>query len=130
MNKKKKGQSAIELIIIFGVVLLFFVLFFTVIEMNQSEKNKENRDLLLQNVALDVRDEINIAAGASEGYSRNFTIPEKVYGMDYNIIITDTGDVYLYSQDYAVSFKASNVTGTVKKGTNTIRKENGEVYLN
>ncbi len=127
---KKRGQSGIEFIIVVGVVLLFFVIFFTAINLQQAQKNEQNKEALFQNIALDVRDEINIAAGSSNGYYREFEIPMNVYGKDYEINITPTGSVYLYSERFAVSFKASTVSGSIQKGLNVIRKENGTVYLN
>lgn len=126
----KKGQGAIEFMIIFGVILVFFVLFFAIIKGNHSDKNKEKIDTLLRNVALDLRDEINIAASASEGYTRNFTLPNNVLGNDYTVILTNFGDVYLTAEGYAVSYSASTINGQPVKGINQIRKEHGEVYLN
>jgi len=126
----KKAQGGIEFIIIFSFVLFFFVLFFTIIQSNQNEKNKENEDILFQNIALDVRDEINIAAGASDGYFREFEIPEKILGKDYEISVTNSGNVYLESESYATSFRSSKVNGILKKGTNNITKKDGEVFIN
>jgi hypothetical protein len=128
--KNQRGQSAIEFIIVLGVVLFFFVLFFGAIKISQGDKEKENRDMLFQNIALDVRDEINIASGASDGYYRDFTIPQNVLGTDYEINLTDIGYVYLKSERYAVSYKAVRINGDIQKGVNIIRKENGQVYLN
>lgn len=127
---QKRGQGAIEFTILLGVVLVFFILFFGVINLNRGQKAKENRDKLLQNLALDVRDEINIASGASEGYYREFVLPERVLGADYTVNVTDAGYVYLTSERYAVAFKASNVSGILVKGTNVIQKKNGTVVLN
>lgn len=126
----KKSQSAIEFIIIFGVILIFFVLFMGIIKGNQNDKIKENKEIVFQNIVLDVRDEINIAAGASEGYYREFDVPDNVYGEDYEINITEDYDLYLQSESYYVAFKTAEVNGTVKKGINKIKKENGTVYLN
>jgi hypothetical protein len=130
IKKRKKGQGAIEFIIILGVVMVFFVVFFAIIRGNQMQKYKDKEDKIFESIALDVRDEINIAAGASDGYHREFSIPDSVYGKDYSIVITDIGYIYLTSEKYAVSFKASKVNGTINKGMNIIRVENETVYLN
>lgn len=129
MQYIKRGQGGIEFIVILGFVLLFFVGIFAVIQSNRVEKEKQNEDVLLQNLALDVRDELNIAAEASEGYMRNFTVPPNVLGIDYDINVSD-GYVYLTSERYSVTYRCAQVNGNLIKGTNTIKKENGEVYLN
>jgi len=43
---KKRGQGAIEFIIIFAVVLVFFVTFFGIIQQQQNNKDKEKRERL------------------------------------------------------------------------------------
>ncbi|MBI3622880.1 class III signal peptide-containing protein [Candidatus Pacearchaeota archaeon] len=129
MRGQNKGQGAIEFMIIFGAVLFFFVLFFSVIQFNTSQKDKEKESLVAQSVVLDVQDEINLASEASDGYSRSFTIPDNILGKDYNINIT--GDrVYLEMEGFATSYKITNATGNLIKGTNLIRKESGVVYVN
>jgi len=128
-RKSKRGQSAVEFIIILSFVLFFFVLFFAVIRNNEAQKNKEKENLILQNIALDARDEINLAAQASEGYFREFKIPLNVLGTDYNIQIIDKR-VYVNASRFGVSYAVVSVNGILKKGVNNITKQNGEVYLN
>ena len=125
----RRSQGTIEFVVIFGAILFFFVLFFGIIQGNVSEKNREKERLVAQNVALDAQDEINLAAEASEGYFRSFSMPENILGNDYEINVTD-GRVYLKMGDFGVSYKAANVTGTLIKGVNIIKKQNGEVLIN
>jgi uncharacterized protein YpmB len=125
----KRGQSAIEFAVIFGFVLFFFIVFFAIIQENQSDKNKEKERLIIQNIALDVQDEINLAAGSSEGYYREFTIPQNILGKDYDIQIIGE-KVYANTSDFGVSYSVFEVQGNLVKGQNTIKKENEKVYLN
>lgn len=125
----KRAQSAIEFAVIFGFILFFFIAFFAVIQLNQSEKNKEKERLVIQNAALDVQDEINLAAESSDGYLREFKIPENILGKDYSITIIDN-NVYANTSNFGVSYNVFEVQGILKKGVNTIRKENETVYLN
>lgn len=125
----KKAQGTIEFVILFGVALLFFVMITAAIQIDQSKKNKEKERLLLQNVALDVQDEINLAAESSEGYARNFTIPLNIIGRDYEINLSN--DYVIANIDiYVLTYKIHNVTGQIQKGNNFIRKNNETVYLN
>ena len=83
----------------------------------------------MQNVALSVRDEINLAAGSSEGYRRNFTIQENILGKDYFINVSE-GIVYVSIGNKGFSYITANVNGSINKGVNSLKKENGTVYLN
>ena len=126
---RKNAQGAAEFMIILGAILFFFVAFFAVIHSNIEKKNSEKERVIIQNIALDVQDEINIAAKASEGYEREFKIPENVLGREYNINITENF-VYVSSQRHAISYKIPEINGSIKKGSNIIKKQNGTIYLN
>ena len=128
-NKRKRGQSAVEFAIVFGFVLFSFIVFFAVIQGNQSEKNKEKERIIIQNIALDVQDEINLAAESSEGYARQFKTPLNILGKDYEINITDNY-IQVKMGKHAIAYKVFQVTGLIQKGPNNIKKENGIVYLN
>ncbi len=125
----KKAQGVIEFIILFGVALLFFVVIIATIQESQSQKNKEKERLIAQNVALDIQDEINLAAESSDGYERNFTTPENIIGLDYTINVSQ-GYIFLTLGDYVVDYNVVQVVGQIQKGNNLIKKENGTVYLN
>jgi hypothetical protein len=125
----KKGQGATEFAVIFGFVLFAFVMFLVIIQSNQGEKNKDRARLLLQNTALDVQDEINLAAESSDGYIREFKVPEEILGKEYEINLTG-GRVQASIEGYYVSYKIFSATGNIQKGSNLIRKENRTVYLN
>lgn len=125
----KKGQGATEFAVIFGFVLFAFVMFLAIIQSNQGERNKDRARLLLQNTALDVQDEINLAAESSDGYIREFKVPDEILGKDYEINLT-SGRVQASLDGYYVSYKVFSVTGNIQKGNNLIKKENGVVYLN
>lgn len=128
---KKKSQSSTEFIIIAGFVLFFFTIFFLAIKGNMSEKIRERQDLAVKEIAITVQDEINLASSSSDGYYREFTVPNKVNGKDYDVNLIDEL-VYVNTTDgnYAIALPVQNVTGNIKKGNNIIKKEDGEVKLN
>jgi hypothetical protein len=126
---KKKAQGSIELMVVFGAVLFFFVSFFAVLQNNIYDKNEDKERILLQNIALTVKEEINLAASASEGYYREFTIPEKIFGKDYQINLSNNF-VYVSEQDVSFAYRIAQTNGTIKKGINTITKQNQQIYLN
>ena len=124
-----KSQTGVEFLIMTGVVLLFFTIFFLAIQSNQEGKNKEKENLLVRNLALTMQDEISLASGATNGYSREFYVPETIMGMVYEISLIDSR-VYIKSKSSAISLHIEKVEGEIQKGKNIIKKENDKVYIN
>lgn len=133
MEKKsqRKSQTSIEFMILLAFVLFFFVLFFLAIQEINADKIKERKNLRIKEIALSVQDEINLALETSDGYYREFEIPEKIEEQEYDINIVEDM-VYIKTQDakYAIALPVAEVAGQIVKGQNYIRKENGIVYLN
>lgn len=128
----KNAQSAMEFMILAGAVFAFFAIFVFVLNINISDKLKEGKNREFEKITLDVIDEVSFATKASEGYERNFSIPEKVSGrFEYEITIQD-GFVYTRATDgsYAIALPVQNVTGKLIKGGNLIKKRDGRVFLN
>jgi len=130
-EKSKRSQSAIEFMILVGFLLFSFTIFFLLIQGNMSDKLKERQALAVKNIAITVQDEINLAFQSSDGYSREFKIPEEINGNKYEIILTD-GLVYVKTTDgkYAIALPVKDVIGEIQINTNTIKKENGKIILN
>lgn len=127
----KKCQSSIELVILIGTMFFLFLSFLFVFQQNLNEKAYEKRDFEINELALNVQNEIAIAATASDGYQRNFEVPQELFGVDYTISLV-SNSVYIITSDekHAMSLSVQNVSGQIWKGDNFIRKVNGEVYLN
>ena len=127
----KKAQSAIEFIILIGALLFFLTLFSAVIQQSISKKAIAQRNLVAQDIALTVQNEIDLAATSSDGYLRMFSIPTKIINVDYEINVTQ-GIVYLRTEDgnIELALAVQETVGNVQKGENTIKKIDGVVYLN
>lgn len=127
----RKAQSAVEFIILVGIVLVVFLIFMGVIQRNISDEVKNNRDTVAKEIALTIQNELSLASEASDGYFRKFTLPANILGLDYDIILTDT-NVFIKTVDekHAVALPISNVTGNAQAGDNIIKNVNGEVFVN
>lgn len=126
-----KAQSAIEFVMLVGVVLFFFTIFFITIQENMSDKIKERKNLIVSETALSIQQEIELASESGEGYFREFKIPEEIGNQDYNVtIIEDMVYVRTVDEKYAVALPVLKINGQVVKGSNFITKQNGEIYLN
>lgn len=126
------GQSAIELIILVGFLAFFFLIFLFIIQESTAAERWENRNILTQELALQIQQEIALAAQSSSGYSRYFFLPSKVSGLTYAVTIIDMTSLYVRTDngDHALSLPVFNVTGSVVIGENLIKNIDGSVYLN
>ena len=130
-RENRLGQSAIEFVILVTAVLFFMIAFFVFIQDRIAATKYESTSVAVREVALTVQDEINLAASAQDGYSRQFTLPATINGFDYIASITDES-VYVHTADgkHALALPVGSVSGDVVIGVNSITKVNGEIYLN
>jgi len=127
----KKAQATVELIIIMGFLIFFFIMFVGIIQEKMQEKSEEKKTIIIKDIVKTVQEEIDLAIKSTDGYKRQFKLPEKIIDNDYEISIFE-GIVYAKTtnEKHAIAVNIKNVTGTISKGTNTIIKQNGIVYLN
>jgi len=124
-----KSQGAMEFIILAGFLLFMFILISGVVFDRTMYTNRKRDIILGEDLVTKAQKEINLAARVLDGYSRNFTLPQKLGSKDYTIFIigqevtvrTDKGDFWRV---------IPNVTGDIHKGINKINKTNGTIYLN
>ncbi|MBI2452011.1 hypothetical protein HYV50_02950 [Candidatus Pacearchaeota archaeon] len=128
---KKKSQSAIEFMILIGGVLFFFLTILFVFQQDIADKTIQKRNYAFQKTANDIKNEIDLASKATDGYQRQFFVPERISGMQYEVNITQNL-IYIrtLNNEYAAAYPVQNITGDIIKGTNLIKKENGVVRLN
>jgi len=111
--------------------MVTFSIFLFSIQENISYKTEERQNNEMKEVATTIKEEIDFASQSIEGYTREFTIPEKISGGDYgvsiqeNILRINTSD-----GDHSMTLSVKNVTGQINKTFNRILKENGKVKLN
>ncbi|MCK4650322.1 hypothetical protein KAT36_03755 [Candidatus Pacearchaeota archaeon] len=126
-----RAQVGIEFIIIVGAVLFFASILLLAIQQNHQSKIYQYQNVQLKEIALTVQNEINLALESSEGYSRQFEIPETSGALEYEITI-DSGIVYVKTTNdkHALALPVPEVIGNINKTQNKIEKINGVIYLN
>jgi len=85
----KKSQSAIEFMILLGLMLFIFLAYSQTFQKNLGERSKEQRVLIIQDLALTVQNEINLAHSSVDGYERTFKIPQQILNIGYSITLVD-----------------------------------------
>lgn len=135
----KKAQTTTEFMILMGVMMLIFIIFFTVIGQRMVRIQIDtNREKVKQFANL-VTNEIILAQQVQNSYNRNFFIPDSIDGQEYSISMTRTDEtditkgveiVIEYSGESYVKFVDGKINGTLRKGNNRIFKQNETIQIN
>lgn len=128
---KQRAQSAVEFMVILGAMLFFLASFFLFFYGSYSDETATNRNEALLEVALDVQNELALAARTGEGYSRTFTLPQTIHGKTYTVQVIDTF-LYLKTTDEknALGVPIVNTTGSIVPGSNSVSVRGGQVRVN
>ena len=125
------SQSAVEFTVLVSFMLIVLIIFFSIISPTVSNIRDDEVQKTASRILEIAYNEIQTAQSANDGYSRNFMMPQAVNSKDYTIKIIDNRELSVtYMGSEYVRFIPSNVSGTIEKGTNKLRKANGNIYLN
>jgi hypothetical protein len=140
-----KAQSAIEFTILIAFMFIIFVTFFSIVGSKIIDIQKDNDRVVLEDMGEYLKSEIGLASTASNGYYREFLIPQTIGGRQYNVTInsyngrnlnfTELGVYYInYSSTYNYYVRLSTiVNGTIRPMYNTtivIWKKDNFVFVN
>jgi hypothetical protein len=137
----RKSQSAFELTMITGAMLLVFTVFFIIVA-EQSISAKKGQDFqLMQDMAKVIAEEITTASSAQNGYVRTFEVPDTLNGINFTVSLlsdpssSNHSEVVVMAANYSYDVEAietlpKNITGQLAKGTNTVMKVNNIVCVN
>ena len=131
MSSRTKAQFAIEFIVLIAFMFLIFVGFIAVITTKIIEAKENERQGIVEDIATLVKNEIDLAKSVTDGYLRTFNLPSRIEGNTYSVEMLDNRELVVnYIDKEYVLFLQGNIQGNVNLGANTIRKENGIVYIN
>src|SRR3989344_125196 len=80
-----KSQISMKFIMVISLFFLFFTGFLALTHSQYSELNDERDYAMMTDLASSIRNEVLMASKVRNNYIRNFEIPYKVNGKDYNI---------------------------------------------
>jgi hypothetical protein len=131
ISSYKKSQSALEFLGITMTILFLFTILFASVYENIADKVSENKNSEIKEIAYIIQDEVNLASKSTEGYNREFNIPNKIDGEEYYVNIS--GDMIIVKSidnKHAISVPIPTISGNVVKGNNLIKKQDGNIILN
>ncbi|MEM3400367.1 MAG: hypothetical protein QXP42_06055 [Candidatus Micrarchaeia archaeon] len=126
-----RAQSAVEYLVIFGVVVLAFVVLLALFTSDAMRDARMQTKGIAEELGFQVAEEIDNAVRAGDGYMRNFTIPSRAEGfMTYTLVInTLSGSVDIYYEenqsDISLPILTKNITVSP---TNFAYLQNGTEY--
>lgn len=134
MNWGKRGQVAIEFLLLIVITFSVFLVYTSVTRDKMTELLEKEEYILLKDAVYMARNEILIASKVGNGYYREFVIPEEL-DLKYNYTIFIRNNPY--HQIVAWSFRHNHsqvvdipeVVGNISKGLNVINKTGGVIYL-
>lgn len=130
-GKRNKAQFAMEFIVLVAFMFIIFLGFTAVITSKIIDAKESGRQQAAEDIAALAKNEIELANSVSDGYARTFSLPSAVERNSYNISIMGNRELVVrYLDKEHVSFMQANLIGNISPGKNTIRKENGIVYIN
>jgi len=123
------GQIAIEFILMISMAFLLGVLYLATSSELVFRFSEDQRLAVLNDVGYTVQDELILATTVEDGYSRNFTLPEKADRFPYTIT-NDATSITLVSGTLTITYDIPTITGAFVKGSNRIVKTNTGLGVN
>lgn len=130
MFPSTKAQASMELLFFVGFSFFIFILILGIIASNFQQGSLEREQTALEQVSLIIREEVYLAGSVQDGYERTFLLPQKILNKDYTTEILQNTTLVVSNNRAKTITTLLPVDGTLQKGKNIIRKNNGEITLN
>jgi hypothetical protein len=125
----RHAQVAFEFVILVAVVFTALIVFTSFVRDNFQQVQSDTDYFRLKDVALSVKSELSLAVALEDGYQRAFFIPLTLDGLAYGIY-RENGYLIFNSSETEYQVTVPAYTGTLVKGNNIIRKQDGLVEVN
>lgn len=131
-NYSRKGQSALEFVILIGFALMMISVLLIVFQGNLERMNAERDEALINQMFNLVLSEISFAEISRPDYNRTFYLPINLGSQPYSLKLESKFEVVLdYAGEKRVMFLTNEpIVGTFISGRNVIFKNSSGIYLN
>jgi len=124
-----KAQISAEFFVLLGLAFLIAIAFeFASLDQLNDFRIKKESDAV-KDMALKLQKEFLVAATVEDGYVRTFTIPDTLDMINYTLT-TKNSTITVESPKSLYIVSIPKAIGNVTKGTNTINKTGGVIYIN
>lgn len=124
-----KAQISAEFYVFLGLAFLIAIAFeiASLEQLSDFRLQKENE--AVKDLALKLQQELLVASTVEDGYVRAFQIPDNIENINYSLS-TQNSTITVKSKNSLYIVSIPKVVGNVSKGTNTINKTGGVIYIN
>lgn len=127
-----KGQVAIEMVIIFGIILLLFIVIFTVFEQRSTILEEQTIRLKATEQVQRVALAFNTVFLLGHNAQQQFYLPDSFFSQNYTLTISNQSKlVTLQTQDlvFQAPLVSSRFDSQTLSGTITLQNQNGTVVI-
>ncbi len=128
-GKIKKGQMAIQFILLISFVFLVYLVFVSFQGSMVKDQEDQYRNIVVKDMALKLGEEVNLASRMKDGYQREVVLPNYLDGFNYSINIAGT-ELIVSSGDESFSVSIPPINGSFVIGTNLICKQQNIICVN
>ena len=127
---KRKGQAAIEFMVLAVMVALFMLTAFVAIASRQFDVQREERSAFFDSLCTEVADKINNAFNYGNGFAQSVELTPAIFGREYNISINSTTLRCVMGGVIARRLVNESVTqGEIAKGKRLVLNKGGRVVI-
>ena len=126
---RTRAQISMEFVTVTGFMLLLVIVFLVATGNRLLDLNDERAYLIANDIAKQVKSELDTAVELESGYNRTFTVPSTIAGKSYTIYL-ENSTITLITEKFRIELPAVNVVGGLNKGNNVIIKVGNELHLN
>jgi hypothetical protein len=124
-----RAQIAVEFSFMMMLSFVFLVVGLVIVAFYLEATSKDRVQMLLQDEAVALQQELLLAASVQDGYQRTVAVPDTLDGYPY--AIANTGNLVTLTLPDGTNYNKEIpiVTGTLVKGPNRVRKLAGAIII-
>ena len=126
----RKAQVSIEFMILF--IFFLGLLSFAIVSVMQSvqDVSASSVGLEAQKTLSVLRSKLDTAFLEGDGFSTNFTLPQKIMSLDYSVNVSSGFALIVVNNlTYSAPIISRNVSGEPRKGENALRNQGGSLVI-
>lgn len=130
---KRNAQVGIEFILLTIFSLFLLLVLLTSLSSVLTTKTKQKAYFEVNDIAISIQQEILLASELHDGYTREFYVPKTVRGLDFSLSLGNASSgnhLKAAFENQETYYLLPPIIGSINKGDNVLRKEDGLLYLN